>query len=303
MDAIDRIRAFNRANLRRIGHVEAGFVAVGVTTPEARVLVELEANPGWTTRRLSDALGLNEGYLSRIISSLVSRGWISRAVSLQDKRVRSLDLTQAGRGKCAEIKTASRAAVSGWFDDGATASRVADHLEAAEAGLSGRMATADVVLGPLAPGDLGWLTEQHALHYAQSDGFDSSFEVLVARILADFVETHDPNRERAWIARRGGQRLGSIFCVQGPEPDVAKLRLFFLLPEARGLGLGKRLLQTCIGFARSRDYRRLVLWTHESHRAACALYEKAGFTCDGSKPVTSFGVDLVEQHWSIDLTR
>lgn len=156
----------------------------------------------------------------------------------------------------------------------------------------------NVALTGLRPGDAGWLIQQHAELYARDEGFDANFEPLVARILADFLETHDPGCERGWIARRGEQRLGSIFCVKGPEPGQAKLRLFLLRPEARGLGLGQRLLEACMEFAREARYRQMVLWTHESHRAACALYEKNGFTCTMSKPVHSFGVDLVEQEWT-----
>jgi GNAT superfamily N-acetyltransferase len=120
---------------------------------------------------------------------------------------------------------------------------------------------------------------------------------LVARILADFLEKHDPNRERGWIARAGSTRLGSIFCVEGPEPHTAKLRLFLLEPTARGLGLGRRLLDACVSFARETGYRRMVLWTHESHTSACALYARSGFVCVRSKPVHSFGQDLIEQEW------
>jgi GNAT superfamily N-acetyltransferase len=157
-------------------------------------------------------------------------------------------------------------------------------------------------LRPLRIGDAGWLIQHHAERYAADEGFDHTFEPLVARILADFIDDHDPACERGWIAAAGDTRLGSIFCMKGPVPGVAKLRLFYLAPEARGQGLGKRLLEVCTGFARDAGYRRMVLWTHASHEAACALYAKAGFACDRSTPVHSFGVDLIEQEWSLDLT-
>ncbi|WP_284263077.1 GNAT family N-acetyltransferase [Roseicyclus amphidinii] len=163
------------------------------------------------------------------------------------------------------------------------------------------LSASDVVLDQLRIGDAGWLIMRHAEGYAGDDGFDDTFEPLVARILADFLSGHDPARARGWIARVGGRRLGSIFCVEGPAPDTAKLRLFYLEPEARGLGLGRRMLEECLGFARAAGYRRMTLWTHESHRAACALYAKAGFSCVRSRPVRSFGVDLVEQEWTRDL--
>jgi GNAT superfamily N-acetyltransferase len=158
-----------------------------------------------------------------------------------------------------------------------------------------------VTLRDLEIGDAGWLIEQHGVLYARDEGFDASFEALVAEILAAFIRDHDPSAERAFVAVEGSRRLGSVFCVRSGEPGVAKLRLFLLVPEARGRGLGQRLLDACVAFARDAGYRTLRLWTHESHRAACALYAKNGFRLTDSRPVRSFGVDLVEQSWEIDL--
>ncbi len=148
--------------------------------------------------------------------------------------------------------------------------------------------------------DAPWLVERHGTLYARDEGFDETFAPLVARILDDFIADHDPTCERGWIAERDGERLGSIFCVR-LDDQTAKLRLFLLVPEARGLGLGKRLLATCMGFARAAEYRQMQLWTHESHKAACALYKATGWQLVDSKPVRSFGVDLVEQSWKIQL--
>lgn len=158
----------------------------------------------------------------------------------------------------------------------------------------------EVILRDLEIGDAGWLIEQHGVLYAREEGFDASFEALVAEILADFIRHHDPHCERGWIAEQDGVRLGSIFCVRR-DATTAKLRLFLLTPGARGKGLGKRLLGTCLDYARARGYARLHLWTHESHTAACALYTAFGFSLVSSKPVHSFGVDLVEQSWEIAL--
>lgn len=160
----------------------------------------------------------------------------------------------------------------------------------------------DVTLRDIAIGDAGWLIQRHAELYARSDGFDATFEPLVAEIIVDFLRNRDPETERAFIAVRGHTRLGSIFCVGSGDPGVAKLRLFLVVPKARGLGLGRRLLVACLGFARGAGYRKMRLWTHESHRAACALYRQHGFVLTGAKPVHSFGQDLVEQTWEIDLT-
>jgi GNAT superfamily N-acetyltransferase len=156
-------------------------------------------------------------------------------------------------------------------------------------------------LRPFRADDATWLTRAHGDLYARAEGFDASFEALVARILAEFTRDHDPATEHGWIAEGQAGRLGSIFCVRSGDPGVAKLRLFLLLPKARGQGLGRRLLEHCMGFAREAGYRHMRLWTHESHRAACALYARSGFTCTRSEPVRSFGVDLVEQTWEIAL--
>lgn len=160
--------------------------------------------------------------------------------------------------------------------------------------------TEDVQLRAFGARDFDWLVALHRDLYARDEGFDDTFAPLVASILQGFMADHDPVCERGWIADRDGQRLGSIFCVR-LDDETAKLRLFVLDPSARGLGLGKRLLSTCMGFARETGYRRMQLWTHESHAAACALYRKFGWTCTSSKPVHSFGVDLVEQAWEVDL--
>lgn len=159
---------------------------------------------------------------------------------------------------------------------------------------------AEIEIRSFTAGDRDWLLEQHEVHYARDEGFDASLGVLVAQILDDFLAGHDPTCERGWIAWREGQPLGSIFCVRLTQ-DCAKLRLFLLTPDARGKGLGRRMLSTCMGFARDAGYQRMQLWTHESHRAAGALYARSGWTLNSSKPVVSFGKPNVEQHWSISL--
>ncbi|GFE52010.1 hypothetical protein So717_37630 [Roseobacter cerasinus] len=145
--------------------------------------------------------------------------------------------------------------------------------------------------------DRDWLVTQHGTLYAQAEGFDASFGVLVSEILDDFIAQHDPKVERGWIAEEAGQRLGSIFCVRLSD-TTAKLRLFLLVPEARGKRLGKRLLATCMSFAEGRGYQGMQLWTHESHTAACALYRATGWDRVSSNPVHSFGQDLVEESWT-----
>jgi len=156
---------------------------------------------------------------------------------------------------------------------------------------------AQVILRPFSAGDKDWLVHQHGELYAQDEGFDETFGPLVDAILTDFLNTHDPSCEAGWIAEANGRRLGSIFCVKQDE-STAKLRVFLLVPKARGKGLGKRLLATCMGFARDKGYSGMQLWTHESHRAAGALYRGADWSLDSETPVHSFGKDNIEQIWS-----
>ena len=161
------------------------------------------------------------------------------------------------------------------------------------------MPAQEPTIRPATEADFDWIVARHAERYARDEGFDDTFGPLVAGILVEFFACHDPERERGWIAETD-RRVGSIFCVRLDE-ETAKLRLFLLEPEARGLGLGRRLLGTCTGFAKAAGYRRMTLWTHESHRAACRLYAVDGFLCVASRPVHSFGRDLVEQTWTRDL--
>jgi len=155
-------------------------------------------------------------------------------------------------------------------------------------------------LRPVRPDDQHWIVDRHAELYARDEGFDGTFGPLVRGIVEGFFAGHDAAAEAGWIAEGPEGRLGCIFCVR-KDDETAKLRLFLTLPEARGQGLGRRLLEACMGFARDAGYRRMVLWTHASHRAACALYAKAGWRVADSRPVRSFGVDLIEQAWEIDL--
>ncbi len=157
----------------------------------------------------------------------------------------------------------------------------------------------DITLRPFTEADLDWLVEAHATLYAREEGFDDSFGPLVETILRGFLLKHDDVRERGWVATHEGHRLGSIFCVESSQSSWAKLRLFLVLPQARGFGLGQHLLETCLGFARGVGYDGMTLWTHKSQAAACALYEKNGFALEAEKPVSNFGCDLIEQTYKI----
>jgi GNAT superfamily N-acetyltransferase len=158
----------------------------------------------------------------------------------------------------------------------------------------------EVTLEDLRPGDADWVTDRHAFLYARDEGYDASFRAVVAGILADFAASHDPARERGWIAQAGGQRLGSVFCM-ADSADLARLRLFLIEPKARGSGLAQRMLETCLTFAIVAGYRRMVLWTHESHHAAGRLYARNGFALIDSTPARAFGQDVVDQTWAREL--
>lgn len=304
MDEIEAIRAFNRFYLGALGLLGRGYLGSGLGIAEVRVLWELGHAPvPLAARDLARGLGLDEGYLSRVIAGFAARGWVLREADPADARRRMIRLTPAGRAALAPLEERSRAEM------GQRLSRLSPAAAAELAGAAGRMRALlgdpailaePVEIRDLAPGDAGWLIERHAVLYARDEGFDARFEALVAEILAGFIRNRDAERERAFIAWSGGRRLGSVFCVR-QSGEVAKLRLFLLEPEARGRGLGRHLLRLCLDWAAARGYRRMVLWTHESHEAACALYARAGFTLTESQATRSFGQEVVEQTWEIAL--
>ena len=290
MDEIDRIRAFNRMWTGRMGLLGRPDRGTGPPVAEARVLLEIDRRPGIAARDLSRELGLDEGNLSRLLGRLVRAGWIERSASGVDARRSEMRLTDAGRAALEPLQDTSRDAVRKALGP-ADASAVACALRAVEEALDPPL----VELRELAPGDGGWVIERHGAHYAAHEGFDASFEALVARIVAAFIDGRDPERERCWIAWRGARRIGSIFVVN--DGGAAKLRLFYLDPDARGAGIGRHMLETAMGWARERGYGRMRLRTHESHRAAGRLYAAAGFEMTASRPVRSFGRANVEQAW------
>ncbi|WP_318248251.1 GNAT family N-acetyltransferase, partial [Xinfangfangia pollutisoli] len=209
-------------------------------------------------------------------------------------RARLLALTPAGMAEAQRLKAASRAGLAEMLQPLPPPARAA--LAEGLATATEALDPPPVTLTPLQPGDAGWVIARHGAVYARDEGYDASFEALVAEILAGFLRRHDPTREAGWIARQGSRRLGSIF-VMAEDAETARLRLVFLEAEARGTGLAQRLLDTALGFARAAGYRRMVLWTHESHRAAGRLYAKNGFALTASTPARAFGCDVVDQTW------
>ncbi len=289
MDAIDRIRDFNRFYTRALGLTGRSYLQSGRTLAEVRLIHEIGEAAQVTARVLSQALGSDEAQLSRMVARLEREGLVQR---VPEGRQVQLSLTPKGEATLEGFSAQSRAALAALVPE-ARRSALAEALGVAR----GLIDPAEPVIRGLAPGDAGWIIGTHGALYARDEGYDLSFEALVARILVEFLDRADP-REAAWIAEGGGQRLGTISCMR-EDDDTARLRLFILVPEARGMGLGQRLHDTCLAFARRQGYRRMVLWTHESHRAACALYAKNGWRLVQSRAGRAYGQDVVDQDWEI----
>ena len=276
--SIDAVRRFNRFYTRRIGVLKPGMVGSPYTLPEARVLYELGQVPQATATVVGRALGMDLGYLSRLVQSLKRRGLIQAKRAPHDGRRSFLSLTEKGRKAYTLINSRSRDEMGAMLaplkksDRG----RLVSAMRTVESLLDGEKAAADIVLRPHRPGDMGWVVERHAALYFEQDGWGGGFESLVAGITKDFLENFDPARERCWIAERDGERLGSVFVVN-QSATVAKLRLLLVEPQARGSGLGRRLVDECIAFAREKGYRKMVLWTHAHLAAARAIYRMTGF--------------------------
>jgi DNA-binding MarR family transcriptional regulator/RimJ/RimL family protein N-acetyltransferase len=294
MDSIDQIRDFNRFYTRALGLTGRSYLHSGRTLAEVRLIHEIGAGGSATARGLAQGLGIDEAQLSRMLSRLLREGVVERRADAADGRRFLLTLSPAGRQLLDGFSAQSRASLAALIPD------------ARQEALAGALALARRIIEPgtavvraLQPGDAGWIIGTHGALYAREERYDQSFEALVARIMADYLDRAD-GRECVWIAEDGDQRLGTISCMR--EDDLtARLRLFILLPEARGQGLGQRLHDTCTGFAREAGYRRMVLWTHASHRAACALYAKNGWQLRRSVPAKAYGQDVVDQDWEITL--
>jgi len=300
---IAAVRRFNRFYTQRIGVLREGLLDSQFSLTEARVLYELAHRERSVASELGRDLGLDPGYLSRILRGFQRRGLIERAPSPADRRRQHLSLTGTGRAAFAPLDARSREGAGDLLRRlGAqrqtrlvAAMRDIERLLAAEAS-----SDPPYVLRPHRPGDMGWVTARHGALYAAEYGLDARFEALVAEIVAGFINNFDPARERCWIADRGGEPVGSVFLVKQSD-EVAKLRLLLVEPAARGLGIGRRLVEECVGFAREAGYRKLTLWTNSVLVAARHVYEVAGFRLVEAEPHHSFGRDLVGENWELDL--
>ena len=270
---------------------------------EARVLFEVAQEEGLIASDLVRDLGLDPGYLSRILARFEGRGLLERVPSEADGRRRLLRLTAAGEDAFSELDRRSREEVAGMLcglSEG-DQRRLLDATRTIEEALGEDGSPPEpFLLRRHEPGDVGWVVQRHGELYSREYGWDVGFEALVARIVADFVDGYDPEGERCWIAEAGGKKVGCVFVVRESD-EVAKLRLLLVEPEARGMGLGARLVEECVRFARERGYRKLVLWTNSVLTSARRIYEEQGFELVGEEKHHSFGADLVGQNWELEL--
>jgi DNA-binding MarR family transcriptional regulator/GNAT superfamily N-acetyltransferase len=302
--AVAAVRRFNRFYTRRIGVLERGFLESPFSLAEVRVLYEVAHRDGPTAGQLSEELGLDPGYLSRMVRRFEQRRLVARERSRHDGRRHHLRLTPRGTRAFGQLEQRQRAAVQAMLHDLAPVQqqRLVRAMGTIERALGARHHPADpYVLRPPRPGDLGWVVHRHGVLYAQEYRYDETFEALVARIVADFVTHLRPTRERCWLAERGGAIVGSVFLVQR-SPTVSQLRLLLVEPAARGLGIGRRLVEECVGFARRAGYHRMVLWTQSELLAARRLYEATGFHLVDRERHDSFGRrGLVAETWETAL--
>src|ERR671916_684067 len=305
---VDAVRRFNRFFTRRIGVLHEGLLHSPYSLAEARILFEIaHRDLALTASDLSRELGLDPGYLSRMLAHLEQQGLVDKLRSETDARRRLLSLTPEGKQAFSSLDARSREEV---------AEMLVDLSEGDQLRLLEAMRTIEGVVGEDSarefkfsepfflrqhePGDMGWVVYRHGVLYAKEYGWDEHFEALVARIVADFVDGYDPARKRCWIAEMGGEVVGCVFVVRASD-KVAKLRLLLVEPKARGLGLGTRLVEECIRFARGRGYEKLTLWTNSVLDAARRIYEAKGFEIVEEEEHHSFGKDLVGQNWELKL--
>ncbi len=297
------VRRFNRFYTRQIGVLQEHLLKSPFSLTEARVIYELAQRDQATATELGVELGLDAGYLSRILRGFEKRGLIDKQPSPADGRRTLLRLTDGGRKAFARLNADARQEVETMLRDlpADAQFRLVQALGTIEGLLGGQPERkAPYLLRPHRPGDMGWVVQRHGALYAQEYGWDEQFEALVAEIVARFVRRYDPKRERCWIAEREGENVGSVFLVRR-SATVAQLRLLLVEPQARGLGIGKRLVDECTRFARQVGYRKIMLWTNSVLDAARHLYERAGYRLVDEERHHSFGHDLVGQTWELKL--
>ncbi|MFJ4831646.1 GNAT family N-acetyltransferase [Streptomyces sp. NPDC088747] len=306
--SVQDVRSFNRFYTNVIGALDYGrHLYAPYTLTESRVLYELAHSPRTDAADLREELSLDAGYLSRILNKFEQDGLVERAPSEKDPRRRRVTLTARGREAAGLLEERARETVGELLATVAPADRprLAEAMRTVRTILGDSRSAAphpqDVGLREPGPGDLGWIVQRNAALYTAEYGWNTDYEGLVARIVADFAEDHDPHLERVWIAAVDGRPVGCVMCVRDDAPATARLRLLLVEPDARGLGVGDQLVRAVIDFARGVGYHELVLWTNDILASARRLYQRHGFVLVSEKPHRSFGADLVGQDWRLDL--
>ncbi|HET7680337.1 MAG TPA: helix-turn-helix domain-containing GNAT family N-acetyltransferase [Xanthobacteraceae bacterium] len=296
---IAAVRRFNRFYTQRIGVLRDNWHPFSLT--EARVLYELTQHDQASASALIEQLGIDAGYLSRILRRFQQQGLIRKETSRSDARRSHLSLTAKGRKAFAPLEARSNEQVGAMLAALApdAQQRVLAAMRGIERALNGQRDKNYNLRAPR-PGDFGWVVARHATFYGENYGWREPFEGMCAQIVADFANNGDPKRERCWIAERDEETVGCIFLVTETD-EAARIRLLLVDPSAQGLGIGSALVDACIGFARQAGYRRITLWTHQVLTAARALYQRRGFTLTASKPHNSWGVEVVGETWDLEL--
>jgi DNA-binding MarR family transcriptional regulator/GNAT superfamily N-acetyltransferase len=299
--AVAAVREFSRFYTNVIGVLREGLLDTPYTLTESRVIYELAQRESTEVAELRRTLDVDPGYMSRILSAFEVDGLVTRSRSERDGRRQVITLTRRGRAAFATLNARSAGEIRQLLAplSAEDRARLVESLGVARH-LLGDELQGNVTLRPPTSGDYGWVVERHGALYRAEFGWDETFEGLVATIVGAFAQAHDPDRERAWIAELAGVRVGCVFCVRKSD-DVAQLRILLVEPGARGHGVGTRLVDACIEFARDAGYRELVLWTNDVLHAARRIYERAGFRLVEEGRHHSFGHDLVEQTWSLEL--
>jgi DNA-binding MarR family transcriptional regulator/GNAT superfamily N-acetyltransferase len=303
-DRVAAVRRFNRFYTQRIGLLQEGVYKSDFPLTHARVLYEIIHRDKPTAAEIAKDLGLDTGYLSRILRGFEARGLIVRETAAHDGRQNLLSVTPRGRKSFAPVEAETNQEV---------AELLTGRSDAAQIKLVDAMATIETLLGPQPqipyilrpprPGDMGWIVSRHGAIYSGEYGWNDRIESYTAEVVAAFMRKHDPQRERCWIAERAGQTIGCVFLVADEENSeaIARLRLLLVEAEARGLGIGARLVDECIRLAREARYRKITLWTHSILTAARSIYQRAGFKLVATKAHNEFGPRLVGETWELEL--
>lgn len=300
---IESVREFNRFYTRTIGVLDSHFLGSQFSLTEVRVLRELYSRGTSTASEIAQPLGLDPGYMSRMLRGFAKRGFLDAPRSGSDRRHRLLSLSRAGRTEFQKLDARQRKVLETMLEpvSSSECGDLVDSMRRIRRILSPEVPEKDgYVLRELSPGDIGWITHRQGRLYYEEYGWDERFEALIAEILSNFVLKFDPTREKAWVAERDGEITGSIFCVAKTRTEAA-LRLLYVEPAARGLGLGTRLVDECVAFARDAGYRKISLWTNSVLHSARRIYEHKGFRLIKEEKHQSFGKNLVGQNWELDL--